>query len=140
MRFTNWGGGPLEGTVRVVEPSGFTKVSALGVEEQRVNVIADLRQLPEGLGDRFRVELAIVVWQDTSVVPMPASTVFRRGEGWAAWAVEEGRARLREVRLGHRTPLVVEVTGGLAPGALVIRSPGDRVRDGVKVRASVTPS
>jgi HlyD family secretion protein len=128
-----WGGGPLRGTLRLVEPSGFTKLSALGVEEQRVNVVGDFDQPPAGLGDRFRVELRIVTWEGTAL-QLPASAVFRQATGWAVFTIESGRARLRQVEVGHRTPFAVEIVKGVAPGAVVIRDPSDRVTDGARVR------
>ncbi len=129
-----WGGTTLSGCVRRVEPSGFTKVSALGVEEQRVNVVADFTDPPAYLGDRFRVELRIIVWEAPAVIQVPGSAVFRRGEGWALFVMEEGRARLREVEVGHRTPFVVEITRGLNENDVVIRNPSDRITEGSRVR------
>jgi HlyD family secretion protein len=131
-----WGGAELPGRVRRVEPSGFTKLSALGIEEQRVNVVGDLAAFPPGLGDRFRVEVRIVIWQCESVIRAPASAVFRRGEGWAAYVVQDGRARLREIQIGHRTPFEVEVLRGLKPGESLILDPSDRIGEGTRVRAT----
>jgi len=129
-----WGGGAaLRGRLRVVEPSAFTKVSALGVEEQRVNVVADLLDPPGPIGDRYRVEIRIVVWQGDSVLTVPSSALFRRGDGWGVFLVHGGRARQREVVVGHRTPFDVEILRGVAEGDIVIRHPGDRVAEGVKV-------
>ena len=136
MLIDGWGGGTLRGRLRVVEPSGFTKVSALGVEEQRVNVIGDFVDPPGALGDRYRVDVRIVVWEAPSVLQVPGSALVRAGEGWAAFAVVEGRARLRPVTVGHRTPFVAEVLQGLAANDLVIRYPGDRIADGVRIRAT----
>ena len=128
-----WGGETLHGRVRLVEPSAFTKVSALGVEEQRVNVIGDLLHQPPALGDRYRVEMRIVIWSADSVLTVPASALFRAGEGWRVFVVEQGRARSRDVTVGHRTPLDAEITGGVREGEIVIRYPSDRVSDGVRV-------
>ena len=128
-----WGGETLHGRVRLVEPSAFTKVSALGVEEQRVNVIGDLLHQPPTLGDRYRVEMRIVIWSADSVLTVPASALFRTGDGWSVFVVEQGRARSREVIVGHRTPLDAEITGGVREGEIVIRYPSDRVSDGVRV-------
>ena len=130
-----WGGAELPGRVRRVEPSGFTKLSALGIEEQRVNVVGDLAAFPPGLGDRFLVEVRIVIWQCESVIRAPASAVFRRGEGWAAYVVQDGRARLRDIQIGHRTPFEVEVLRGLEPGESLILDPSDRIGEGTRVRA-----
>lgn len=134
----HWGGDvPLQARVRLVEPSGFMKVSALGVEEQRVNVIADLTDPPEkraGLGDAFRVEARIVVWESPDVTRVPVAALFRDGGEWAVFAVAEGRARLTRVVLGQRNDLEAEVRQGLAVGDTVIVHPGDRVRPGSRVR------
>ena len=124
----------LEARVRRVEPAAFTKVSALGVEEQRVNVVADFVSRPDGLGDGFRIEARIVLWESTNVLKVPSSALFRSGERWAVFVVEEGRARLRAVEMGHRNPSEVEIRSGLTAGEVVVRHPSDRVADGVRVR------
>lgn len=140
MILEHWGGDtPLEARVRLVEPSGFLKVSALGVEEQRVNVIADLTDPPArraGLGDAFRVEARIVTWESPGVPKVPVAALFRAGPDWAVFVVAEGRARLRPVELGQRNDEEAEVRQGLAPGEAVIVHPGDRVRPGSRVRPS----
>jgi HlyD family secretion protein len=132
-----WGGeGPLTGEVRVVEPSGFLKISALGVEEQRVNVIIDLLGPVENrasLGDGYRVEARIVVWEGRNVVGVPLGALFRREGGWAVFVVEQGRAALRAVEVGHRNQTMAEVARGLGEGDEVILHPSDRVKDGGKV-------
>jgi HlyD family secretion protein len=133
IMIAGWGGAPLRGRLRVVEPSAFTKVSALGIEEQRVNVVGDFVDPPGPLGDRYRVEIRIVVWQNDSVLTVPTGALFRRGEGWSVFLVERGRARRRDVVLGHRTPLDVEVLQGVSEGDVVIRYPSDRVAEGVRV-------
>lgn len=136
MRIEGWGGDTaLTGHVIRVEPSGFTKVSALGVEEQRVNVIGGLIAVPAELGDRYRVDVEIVIWRSPDVLRIPASALFRAGERWAAFVVQDGRARRRLVDIGHRSGFDVEVAGGLKPGELVIRDPGDQIVDGGRVRA-----
>jgi HlyD family secretion protein len=130
-----WGGADtLHGVLRVVEPSGFTKVSALGVEEQRVNIVGELNRPPAALGDRYRVELRIVIWESASVLQAPAGALFRRGDGWAAFVVRDGRAQLREVEVGHRTPFEAEIRSGLQEGDILVRNPSDRVGAGVRVR------
>jgi HlyD family secretion protein len=135
MLLDEWGGShPLEATVRRVEPSGFTEVSALGVEEQRVNVIADLAGPAAPLGDRYRVEARIVVWESDDVLKIPASALFRLGAGWAVFIAESGRARLREVEVGHRSEVEAEVLGGVRAGERVLLYPSDRISDGVRVR------
>jgi HlyD family secretion protein len=130
-----WGGADtLTGVLRVVEPSGFTKVSALGVEEQRVNIVGELIRPPAALGDRYRVEIRIVIWEGPSVLQAPAGALYRKGDGWAAFVVSEGRARLRAVEVGHRTPFEAEILSGLEEGDVLVRNPSDRVADGVRVR------
>jgi HlyD family secretion protein len=134
-----WGGeAPLEGVVRTVEPTGFTKVSALGVEEQRVRVIADLASPPESwqrLGDGYRVEAKFIVWSSEDTLTVPSSALFRRDDGWAAFVVEGGRAREKLVTPGHGSGLLTEVVAGLEEGATVVVHPGDAIADGVRVRA-----
>jgi HlyD family secretion protein len=135
MRLLEWGGeGILEGRVRLVEPAGFTKVSTLGVEEQRVNVIGDLPHPPSTLGDGYRVEARIVTWEAADVLKVPNSALFRTGTEWGVFAVEDGRARLRQVRIGRRGAAEAEVVEGLAPGEQVVLFASDRIRDGVRVR------
>jgi HlyD family secretion protein len=138
-----WGGeDALRAEVRRVEPSGFTKVSALGVEEQRVNVILDLVTPAErrtGLQDGFRVDVRIVVAECEGVVIVPTGSLFRRGEGWAVFVVEDGRARVRKVEVGERTADRVEVTSGVQEGERVVAHPGDRIADGVRVAERTVP-
>lgn len=134
-----WGGdSALRGHVHRIEPAGFTRISALGVEEQRVNVIVDLdapREAWEGLGDGFRIEARIRIWAAPDVLTVPANATFRSGDGWAVFRVEAGRARMRPVSVGQRTAARVELTEGLAPGDTVISYPGEKVSDGVRVVA-----
>ena len=115
-----WGGGqPLQARVRRVEPSGFTKVSALGVEEQRVNVIIDFGQpaaAVRALGDSYRVEVRIVVWQDENVLKVPVGSLFRRGNEWAVFVVNDNHARLQTVRLGQRNNDEGQILKGLDAG------------------------
>lgn len=133
MLIDDWGGErPLEAHVRRVEPSGFTKVSALGVEEQRVNVVADLDETPPQLGDGYRVETRVILWEGTAL-KAPASALFQDGDQWRVFVARDGRARSRPVQLGHRNPFEVEITGGLAAGDLVVRHPTDKVADGTRV-------
>jgi HlyD family secretion protein len=137
MRLVEWGGeGAIAARVRLVEPSGFTKVSTLGVEEQRVNVIGDLLDPPAVLGDGYRVEARIVTWAADDVLRVPNSALFRTGGGWSLFVEQEGRARLREVRVGHRGASEAEVLDGLAEGEQVILFPSEQIRDGVRVRPS----
>ena len=134
-----WGGErALAARVRKVEPSAFTKLSALGVEEQRVNVIAAFsgpRQDWAALGDGFRIEARLVLWQGEDVLKVPQGAAFRRGDGWAVFRVASGRARLTPVEIGHRGETEVEVLSGLDAGAVVVVHPGDRVEDGAQVEA-----
>lgn len=135
MIVSGWGGDSvLPAQVRRVEPSGFTRVSALGVEEQRVNVIGDLTGPAGRLGDRFRVDVQVVLWEADSVLKVPSSALFRIGDDWALFVIDGGRARQRPVVIGHESPAETEVTGGVRAGELVIRHPTDRIRDGVRVR------
>jgi HlyD family secretion protein len=134
-----WGGdGTLAARVRKVEPSAFTKLSALGVEEQRVNVIAaftDPRPDWAALGDGFRIEARLVLWEGGDVLKVPQGAAFRHGDGWAVFRVDSGKVRLTPVQTGHRGETEVEVLGGLEPGAEVAVHPGDRVKDGARVEA-----
>ena len=138
-----WGGeGTLEARVARVEPSGFTKVSALGVEEQRVNVVLEIvtpASDREGLADGFRVETRIVELECEDVVQVPAGSLFRDGERWAVFAVEAGRAVLRHVDVGARTPRRAEIRSGLSADETVIVHPGDRIADGLRVEARTLP-
>ncbi len=150
VHLAGWGGaGTLPATVRTVEPAAFTKVSALGVEEQRVNVIADLAGPPGALGDGFRVEARIVIWSAGSVLKVPASALFRRAavsaaapvsgsppgdlRDWAVFTVADGRARLRPVTPGQRTAAEVELRERIAAGARVVLHPPNQLRDGERV-------
>ncbi|MHC1763543.1 MAG: efflux RND transporter periplasmic adaptor subunit [Verrucomicrobiia bacterium] len=138
VELVQWGGGsPLQARVRQVEPAAFTKVSALGVEEQRVNMIADIvspaGERP-GLGDGFRVEARIIVWEADQVLKVPSGALFRRGDAWAAFVLDGGRARLRNVEAGRSSGTETQVLGGLKEGDEVILYPGDRVQDGQRVR------
>ena len=132
-----WGGGtPLAGRVRRVEPSGFTKISALGVEEQRVNVLVDFRDPAEAwkaLGDGYRVEVRVVLWEGANVLKVPIGSLFRRGEAWAAYVASEGRAELRVVKIDHRTDREAEVIGGLHEGDAVIMHPSDALTEASRI-------
>lgn len=132
----HWGGPePLAGRVRVVEPAGFLKVSALGVEEQRVNVIADFTDpldKRKPLGDAYRVEARIVI-SEGDALKVPTGAVFRSGAGWACFAERNGRAVLTAVTVGRSNGLDTEVLSGLAEGDMVVVHPSDRVKDGVRV-------
>ena len=129
-----WGGpDPLTGMVSRVEPAAFTRVSALGVDEQRVNVIVDLDETPAELGDGYRVTGRIIVWEKGDVLKVPSSALFRIGENWGVFVVEEGVARSREVSVGQRNGIVAEMLEGIAEGDRVILHPNPRIADGVGV-------
>jgi HlyD family secretion protein len=133
-----WGGDEvLDAKVRRVEPSGFTKISALGVEEQRVNVILDFTD-PAGawksLGDGYRVEVRIVTWEAADTLKVPTGALFRVGEQWATYVVDNGRARRVMLELGHQTSQEAEVTSGVAAGAIVVLHPPDTLSDGARVK------
>lgn len=140
----DWGGDDvLEGRVRLVEPYGFTKVSALGIEEQRVNVIVDFDSAAEAwrrLGHGFRVEAQIQTWTADDVLTAPLAALFREGDAWAVFVVRAGRARLQPVEVGHRNGVRAEILAGLAPGDLVLLHPAAAVGDGSLVRARSTTS
>jgi HlyD family secretion protein len=132
-----WGGGmTLEGRVQRVEPSGFTKLSALGVEEQRVNVIIDFVdgvQASEFLGDGYRVEIRVVTWESDDVLKLPVSSLFRTDGDWSVFTVDGGIASVRNVEIGRRNGLEAEVLSGISEGETVIVHPSDDVADGVEV-------
>ena len=138
LNIDRWGGeGRLEGRVRRVEPAGFTKISALGVEEQRVRVLADLstpHTVWQRLGDAYRVETAFVLWEGKDVLQVPNSALFRQGEHWAAFVHENGHARLRTLRIGQRNNLSAQVIEGLNVGDEVVVHPDEKLRDGGKIR------
>jgi HlyD family secretion protein len=137
VEFEQWGGSePLIGRVRLVEPAAFTKVSALGVEEQRVNAVADLLTPPEqrnNLGDSFRVEAKIIVWEAADALKVPAGALFRQGQEWAAFILADGRAKLQLVKVGRSSGTETQVLSGLDPDTTVILYPSSRVHDGQKV-------
>jgi HlyD family secretion protein len=138
VHLSGWGGGAdLEGVVRRVEPSAFTKVSALGVEEQRVWVVVDPAEGGPpwaSLGDGYRVEARVVLWAADDVVRVPTGALFRDEDGgWAVFAVVDGRARIRRVRLDHRSDVHAEVVDGLAVGDRVVVHPSDSVTEGARV-------
>jgi HlyD family secretion protein len=137
-----WGGpAPLEARVRMIEPGGFTKVSALGVEEQRVRVVADLVS-PEvewiTLGDGYRVEASFVLWEEAKVRQVPANALFRVNGSWSAFAVENGAAKRRAVKVGQRSGLAAQILDGLNEGEEVILHPDETVEDGKAVQGGKT--
>jgi HlyD family secretion protein len=135
---TGWGGPPLQARVNQIEPAAITKVSALGIEEQRVEVILSLTGDPEtwrALGHGFRVLADIQVWLGNDVLSVPVGTLFRDGSDWAVFAVSNNRAALRHVTLGERNEEFAQVLGGLNDGDTVILHPGDTIAEGTKVTA-----
>ena len=136
MLIEEWGGAePLRARVRRVEPSGYTKLSALGVEEQRVNVIGDFDGAVDGLGDGYRIEARIVVAEVDDALLVPSSALFRRQDAWYVFAAAGGRAVMRPVTVGRATAQVSEVLDGLAAGDAVVLHPSDQVADGVRIEA-----
>ncbi len=131
-----WGGGrPLEATVRLVEPSAFLKISALGIEEQRVNVIADLITPPEeraALGDNFRIEARIVTWSSDSALLVPTSALFRHNDAWAVFTLENGKVERREISVGRMNGRFAQVNTGISDGDFVIVHPSDELTVGLK--------
>lgn len=129
-----WGGDhPLRARVRMVEPYAFTKISALGVEEKRTNVILDFVDPPGSLGDGYRVIARIITWSSPHVLQAPLSAIFRCGTDWCVFALDGGRARLRRVHIGHESDEAVEILSGLADGEKVIKHPPNDVVDGSRV-------
>lgn len=133
-----WGGPTsLEARVRLVEPSAFTKISALGVEEQRVYVVADftspVSQRPT-LGDNYRIEARVVVWEGKNILRVPAGALFQRGGAWQTFAVIGGKTMIKTVKVGRTNGLETEITDGLGDGERVVVYPGDKVAEGTRVR------
>jgi HlyD family secretion protein len=136
VRITSWGGNDLVGRVRVVEPSGYLKVSALGVEEQRVNVIIDIVDalVDEGLGDGFRVAASVTVWSAPDTIQVPVSAMFRSSGAWSVFRIEDGRVRLIPVELGIQNQQRAQIVSGLSLGDRVVLYPDRSLQDGRSVR------
>ena len=136
--FKRWGNDePLAGKVRLIEPAGFTKISSLGVEEQRVLVLADItspRAQWDVLGDGFRMEVHFVIWEGENILQIPASALFRSGKDWAVFVEENSRARKRLVEIGQRNGLAAQVVSGLQEKEKVIAYPDDTISEGTKIR------
>ena len=138
--FERWGGDEtLQGIVNTVEPVGVTKVSALGVEEQRVLVISEFTsasKLWHRLGDGYRVEARFVLWQQQQVLQIPASSLFRYNEGWAVFVIEAGQAKRRMVKIGKRNGLTAQIIEGVKGGEFIINHPSDKIEENrsVKIR------
>jgi len=138
-RVLRWGGeGVLDATVTRIEPGGFTKVSALGVDEQRTRVILDFTS-PQAkwaaLGDGYRVEVEFIQRQEKDVLQVPVNALFRAGDGWAVYGVDGGRAHKLPVTIGARSATAAEVIGGLSAGQSVIVQPDDRIKEGTRIQA-----
>jgi HlyD family secretion protein len=124
---------PIQAKVRLIEPSAFTKISALGVEEQRVNAIGDFIDSPGSFGDAYRVDVQIVVWESHNVLKVPLSSLFRCGQSWCTFVVKEGKASRRPVEVGHRSDFEAEIRQGLKPGEVVILHPNEQIENGTRV-------
>ncbi|ARU26185.1 efflux RND transporter periplasmic adaptor subunit [Cellvibrio sp. PSBB006] len=138
VELERWGGeASLPGRVRRIDPAGFTRYSALGVEEQRVWVIVDIdaeREHWATLGDGYRVEASFILWEGDDVLQIPASAIFREGNMWALYVIEDGRAQRREIIPGRRSGLMMEIVDGLAEGETAILYPGQDIAAGTRVR------
>lgn len=138
VQIDGWGGAPMQGRVVRVDPAGFVKVSALGIEEQRVRTTIDFADPPEAwarLGHDYRVVVHVTVWSADDVLSIPVGALFRKGEDWAVFLLKEGRASRTIVKVGHRNGRMAEVLSGLSAGDRVILHPSDRIRHGVAVLA-----
>jgi HlyD family secretion protein len=131
-----WGGAPLRGVVRSIEPSARTRISALGVEEQRLTVVVDVPNAPAVLGDGYRLDASIVVWETTNALTVPAGALLRSDDGWSVFAIRDARAERLPVRIGHVGGGVAEVLGGLRRGERVVVFPPDALRSGMRVQAA----
>ncbi len=136
VQIDGWGGAPIHGRVTRIDPAGFLKVSALGIEEQRVHVTIDFTDPPQAwsrLGHDYRVVVHLTVWNSDSALTVPVGALFRRGDSWAVFVVRGGRAQTTLVQIDHRNNRLAEVTSGLAAGDRVVLHPSDRVMDGTRV-------
>ena len=136
--FKRWGQDEiLQGVVRVVEPGGFTKISSLGVEEQRVMIIADITSGHEkwqALGDGYRLEAHFIIWEGKDILQVPASALFRQGGQWAVFVAERGKARKRAVEIGQRNGLAAQIISGLSEGEKIVAYPDDAISDGARIK------
>lgn len=144
VEITGWGGGgkSLDGSVARVEPGAFTKVSALGVEEQRVRVIVEFSDASEqraGLGAGYRVEVEIVVWEEEDALIAPSSALFREGNGWAVFTAADGKANLTPVEVGRNNGTRVQILGGVGEGDAVLLYPGPELEDGASIEPRTGP-
>ncbi|MEO4040830.1 HlyD family efflux transporter periplasmic adaptor subunit [Hoeflea sp. CAU 1731] len=131
VRITDWGGEEaIEGTVKTVEPAAFTKISSLGIEEQRVNIIIDIDTVPENLGHGYRILAHLRVWEREDVLTVPIAAIFRSGGSWSVFVIDDDQAKLETVELGRMNDTVAEVLGGLEAGEMVVLYPSDVLEDG----------
>jgi HlyD family secretion protein len=136
VRIDGWGGPPIRGRVTRVDPAGFVKVSALGIEEQRVVTVIDFVDPPDSwpqLGHDYRVIVHVTIWNADNALTVPVSALFRKGDEWAVFAIKDGRARATPIQIGRRNNRVAEVLAGVSAGDQVVLHPSDRVIDGVAV-------
>jgi HlyD family secretion protein len=136
VRIDGWGGAPIRGRVTRVDPAGFLKVSALGIEEQRVRVTIDFVDPPETwsrLGHDYRVVVHVTVWDTDDALTVPLGALFRKGDEWAVFTAQDGRAHTTAVQIGHRNARVAEVLAGLSNGDQIVLHPSDRIADGVRI-------
>ena len=134
---SDWGGPVLHGKVRRIEPFAFTKVSALGIEEQRVNVVIDLvpGQPADRMGHGYRVDAAVEIWSQEDVLTAPMTALFKQDRAWSVYRIEKGRARLRQVEVGHMNGQEAQILAGLEEDDILVEHPSSRIEDGVLVRA-----
>jgi len=139
VRIKRWGGDCiLNGRVRVIEPAGYTKISALGVEEQRVPIIVDITSNEKDwsrLGDSYRVVAEFIIWTGENVLQVPTSALFRSSDDWALFTLENGRSQRKTVKVGHQSGLNAEILDGLKEGETVLTHPDERIEDGVRVKS-----
>jgi HlyD family secretion protein len=136
VRIDGWGGALIRGRVTRVDPAGFLKISALGIEEQRVRVTIDFADPPEAwsrLGHDYRVTVHVTVWSSDNSLTVPVGALFRKGDSWAVFAVRDGRTQVVPIRIGHRNNRFAEVISGLSVGDRVVLHPSDRVSEGTRV-------
>ncbi|NJD88704.1 MAG: HlyD family efflux transporter periplasmic adaptor subunit [Betaproteobacteria bacterium] len=133
MLITGWGGPEVEAAVRLVEPAAFKKISALGVEEQRVNVIGDFKTVPPGIGDAYRVDARIIVAEKADALRVPVGALFQRDGKWTVFVVDGGRLASRAVELGLRGARNAEIVAGLSEKEEVVLYPGNELSDGARV-------
>jgi len=141
VRIDGWGGPAIQGRVTRVDPAGFLKVSALGIEEQRVRTVIDFVDPPRTwsrLGHDFRVIVHVKIWDAENALTLPVGALFRKGDDWAVFAVKDGRARTTLLRIGRRNNRVAEVLSGLSAGDQVVLHPSDRIKDGIAIAARVS--